>query len=366
MRKIILAAFIGLVSVGLVYGLAYAAVTGECVNCHTMHNSQGGTGMELATFETGPFEALLRGSCLGCHTGINDGTNTTPYVFSTTEPTYGTDGTTGNTLAGGNFYWADTDATTGHNVPGLGSTESLTAPPGYDGGRADAQGNIPGGGTWSGSVTCAGANGCHGTHVSGQDDMAGVRGAHHTNVGGSLTTADSVANSYRFLIGIHGYEDSDWEYQPTASAHNQYKGVARTGNVSDTSTISWLCGECHGEFHTYATDVGSSSPWLRHPTDLSLNDVTGTEYESYNNATDPTSAPYSVAAPVASTDVSAVLSTVDVSKGAGTDNAIVTCISCHRAHGTPYSDLLRWDYSAIVAGGGGGNIGCFICHTTKD
>ena len=110
---------------------------------------------------------------------------------------------------------------------------------------------------WSGQVTCAGANGCHGTHVALQDDNAGIRGGHHANATGSLTTATTVGNSYRFLIGIHGYEDSDYEYHPTASAHNQYKGVARTGaDLTDKTTISWSCGECHGKFHTEAADVG--------------------------------------------------------------------------------------------------------------
>jgi len=142
--------------------------------------------------------------------------------------------------------------------------------------------------------------------------------------------------------------------------------VARTGEVSDTSTISWLCGECHGEYHTETTDVGTASPWLRHPTDLSLNDVTGTEYASYNAAADSAAAPYSVIAPVASTDVSAILSTVNVTKAAEDDEAIVTCLSCHRAHGSPNSSLLRWEYTMDAGSGVGANTGCFICHTTKD
>ena len=111
-----------------------------------------------------------------------------------------------------------------------------------------------------------------------------------------------------------------------------------------------------------------ASPWLRHPTDFSLNDVSTTEYAAYNGAAVPGAASYSVVAPVGSVNVSAVLSQVDVTQGAATNNAIVTCISCHRAHGSPYSDLLRWQYDEthILAGGGEGNVGCFICHTTKD
>ena len=47
------------------------------------------------------------------------------------------------------------------------------------------------------------------------------------------------------------------------------------------------------------------------------------------------------------------------------DDAIVLCISCHRAHGTPYADILRWDYSSCTAGNPNANCGCFACHTSK-
>ncbi|TSA13704.1 MAG: hypothetical protein D4R73_00455 [Deltaproteobacteria bacterium] len=45
---------------------------------------------------------------------------------------------------------------------------------------------------------------------------------------------------------------------------------------------------------------------------------------------------------------------------------IVTCLSCHRAHASAYPDILRWDYSTMIANGGSLSTGCFVCHTTKD
>ena len=45
--------------------------------------------------------------------------------------------------------------------------------------------------------------------------------------------------------------------------------------------------------------------------------------------------------------------------------AIVLCISCHRAHATPYADILRWDYSSCTAGNQNDDCGCFACHTSK-
>lgn len=46
---------------------------------------------------------------------------------------------------------------------------------------------------------------------------------------------------------------------------------------------------------------------------------------------------------------------------------MVFCLSCHRAHGSPYPDMLRFDYSEMQAGGGGATgTGCFKCHSAKD
>jgi predicted CXXCH cytochrome family protein len=54
-------------------------------------------------------------------------------------------------------------------------------------------------------------------------------------------------------------------------------------------------------------------------------------------------------------------------------DAIVTCISCHRAHGSQYDDLLRWDYTQCIANENVAaddtitpDCGCFYCHRDKD
>ena len=91
------------------------------------------------------------------------------------------------------------------------------------------------------------------------------------------------------------------------------------------------------------------------------------EYGSYNGVTNA----YSVEAPVADNTLVIGVKTALRSQVLQTDgDAIVTCISCHRAHGSPYPDLLRWDYNTdtdvMSAGNSAGNVGCFICHTTKD
>ena len=342
---------------GLNSALAAIPAGLPCSDCHTMHNSQDGASM----VSEGPQDALLNNDCIGCHSGQNSGGDT-PYVFNTsTAPDYGFTGTEGgtNTLAGGNFYWvvqADGDAA-GHNVSGLALADAtLTVPPGFGSGLAAADGTLVGnGGGWPGGTqaTCAGVYGCHGSHDQTSAAQA-VHGGHHSLASGALVPGGSptAANSYRMLVGIAGYEDPDWEYQPTPTAHNQYKGVDGPGGT-DTSTISYLCAQCHGQFHQNGQ---TSSPWLRHPTDYDMANSSRAEYDAYNGGSG-TDNVYSVIAPVASASIDSVLGTV--TPATADDDTLVTCISCHRAHGTPYYKLMRWDY----AGGTGGD--CAICHTSK-
>lgn len=376
-------------------GPAFAKVAGPCSDCHTMHNSQ--NGVVWPGNDDGPFRALTTGGCVGCHTGTNDGTidNNIPFVMSTAEPTYGPDyaanGTysnSGNTLAGGNFYWVasaggGTD-NLGHNV----ETDSLSnadaaigqTPPGF----VSGWGTSGIGATWaSNQLTCAGTYGCHGSHTYA-DDFADISGAHHADDTGGITGA-TVGLSYRFLYKILGKEmntvGNAWEYQPTPTAHNQYKGYDRTdataiptlGSTTGGNTISFSCGECHGDYHSGA-DVAYSNPiaadpWLRHPSDYDMgNTLAGAEYYDYYGTDGTTRWAYNVVAPVASANVASVISAVNPITN--DDTAIVTCLSCHRAHGSPYADLLRWDYQYMQAGtqtpAGWNNKGCFACHTTKD
>ena len=259
-----------------------ASVHGQCSNCHTMHNSQNGQPMNYnGSYTTAPNPggsatpnaALLRGNCLACHTGTNAGaTDKPPYVYSLSDPT-------GYTLAGGNFWWCvngggggvgDTVAGGGHNVDLLGAPPSpftvAPLPPGFQ-----VSVTLPNGGigpdSWpSGQpLTCAGVYGCHGDRtVSG--NLAAISGAHHNDatgeIDGSTTGATTVGGSYRFLLGIYGYEDSNWELSPTYSAHNEYYGYDRnseTTNVTDKHTISYFCAECHGNFHNGSGNISSSS-----------------------------------------------------------------------------------------------------------
>jgi len=380
---------------------SWSAVTGQCSDCHTMHNSQDGVSV-VATLG----RSLTKGDCVGCHTGDNGvDPGNIPYVTNSSVE-YGPDydgsgalvnasGT--NSLAGGSFSTMAGNDSYGHNVVGISGQDSTLGqtPPGWiastfpanDGGGTDPVGDINGGvATWSTQLTCAGTNGCHGSHTN-PDDFADIRGSHHGD--DDVIDGTTVAKSYRFLRGILGLEDDDWEFSVSETDHNQYYGVNRTSTatpVTDSQTISYLCAECHGLFHSNdGTTAGSGiihngtvidnvNPWLRHPTDFALLSTdSGSEYRSYA-AADGTlassagiTAAYNYIAPLASEVVTSVISN-PFSGGVANPSDVVTCLSCHRAHGSAYGDMLRWDYTAMVASTSSGfdNKGCFACHTTKD
>ncbi len=352
-----------LISFLLIYKQACSKVSGHCSDCHTMHYSQ--SGQVLATWgKGGPFKALLIGDCVFCHTGTNDGTNKTPYVYSKSEPTY-TFGGNRNTLAGGNFYWVTSNNNYGHNVAGIANSDTLSEPPGWDSSYGR---NIT---SWSGQqITCAGKYGCHGDPDK-SDPVEAILGAHHNNINCNATdpnnncTGTEVWNSYRFLLGIKGTEDPNWELTLSKDDHNGYYAIDNpTGGTSNEGSINYLCGECHGKFHS---DTGSgSSPWLRHPTDYDMNHVSSKEYGDYPNISVfnntlgvSATGDYFADVPVGTEDGSIVSNVWNEGKG-----AIVLCVSCHRAHATPYDDILRWNYRGWPNGNDTQN-GCLACHTTK-
>jgi hypothetical protein len=362
MRKIILGFIIILFSLALVVDYANASL--RCADCHTMHNSQNGVPVatdDSGAFTTTPHGNLLISTCIGCHRGTtqSNGSASIPIIYSSSAPT----ALFTNTYAGGNFKWADTADGAyypyGHNVKGLSPAADNTAmypPPGYGGTIT----------TWTASeqLTCAGTYGCHGNRGADgltTDDYEATKGAHHADD----TTIDglTVGTSFRFLLGVLGTEmntaPNKWAYNMGNDTHNEYKGLTTPApNVSDTSpgtggSISGLCAECHGNFHSQpdrATATGTTSPWLRHPTDILLN--TGGEVTDYNTPDDT----YNIVTPVARQSPSTPSSTVTESSD------VVMCLSCHVAHASPYKDLLRFAYDDAMTITGGS---CLTCHTAK-
>lgn len=355
----------------LLPSIVEAKVGGLCVYCHTMHNSQAGMSMAFeldltkpnaTKSDTTPNNALLKTDCIGCHQGTNTGT-TAPFILDTRAggPDYGTTGTDGDTLAGGNFYWVSTGQDrTGHNVAGLASQDLKHT-------------NIPPGGSAlvGDQLTCAGINGCHGSELQSNQIIA-IRGGHHNNDMSAWNDGLSITTSYRFLDGIQGKEDSDYEYKPDSSHHNKYYGINSPGGTGNSGTISNHCARCHNNFHDNSSQISAgtlgNNVWIRHPTDFDMSNAKsqgsfdGSEYDYYNDTQNINPRPYSVISPVATKDkTTTVNATVYTSVGA--DDAIVMCLSCHRAHGSPFDGILRWNYKNWP---GTGVNGCAKCHTTKN
>lgn len=384
MRKVLLrgsvlimvAAFIAVFS-----GPVIAKVTGPCGNCHTMHNSQGGTSMITGyNAGSGPYGTLLRANgCLGCH-AANDGitwqgVGGAPIVYNTSAPNYGDSYNGVNQgLAGGNFYWVKTDDTKGHNVFYEEGDDNLTEAPGNTRCSDDSchqnfhkEFDGHGGKDGDGHASLAGRFGCTGCHMVSNDGA--LSGFHHAD-----DTADAVVDNsppgqgwYRFLSGhkkgdghgVSGIEDDEWQQNPTSSLHNEYLGKYEVGGNNSNSwslqnkTVTAFCCGCHGRFHVQE----SSGQWIRHPSDAVI--PNSGEYQYYTT--------YDPLAPVARPDLTGWTGpSSSVNENGAVAKDMVMCLSCHRPHGSPYPDMLRWDYDTMIAGGGSNSDGCFVCHTSKD
>ena len=333
-----------------------AKVTGLCSNCHTMHNSQGGSEMADYGQSSGVNPCLTLGDCLGCHASntiggdnvVNIG-DLVPQVWHNCE----TD------LAAGNFKYISTDIDAndnkGHNVFAIDQEGNgfMFPPPGDQHDTGITQ-------TGDTALTCAGKYGCHG-NPGEADETISMKGAHHAD--DSTIDGLSTGTSYRFLKGVLGLENPTTAWQNfDKNDHNEYKGATNQGTSSRTSpangTISGFCAECHGFYHgSLGTETGgAASPWLRHPTDFVLPSTISKEYQYYNEGTGGTAAAdYSMLAPLARPNLATITSTSKINPG--TD--IIMCLSCHGAHATKYYKLMRWDNQANMSG-------CVICHTSKN
>jgi len=354
-KTLFLTILVGTVALIAVFPLtAMAAVKGVCSNCHTMHNSQGTdpmawdeNGDPLATAQS----ALLRSTCLGCHTTSDAeplavpplGSSEYPFVMSTGDGNFTDD----NCLAGG-FFSPLTVGNQDDNGDNNHTLRTQKLPAGYA--NDEALGDWYEGDTETDGLGCAGSNGCHGVH-NVVDDMEAISGGHHADsliyrmlyVGNDMTS-DGVLGT-----GASDYEEDLIATPDLADPHNIYSAGPQDPSISE------LCAICHGNFHNeFGTvdDAGSASPWLRHPTDV---DIPG-GWHIGNEGIALTASDFK-------------------NNPVGYDNANdagqrrVTCLSCHRAHGTENMDLLRWGYSGddatqtqIAGVNSGVTYGCLGCH----
>jgi hypothetical protein len=330
-----------------------------------MHNSEEGSPVAFTRDSSGqkvvrslPLVNLLKTDCIGCHsdpgaeTIVDNGGSTVPIVLNLIEPTYPPDGSSTSALAGGNFHWLLNGDAYGHNVFGVAG-EDLRFPPTQS----------PGGAVRTGDCVH-----CHGTLSSPQSGCEGCHVAeHHAGSADVVTGRDS--GWYRFLgsvmqrddqleptpEGVIGIEAPDWEQRPLVDRHNTYQGSSGPYvSYLDSGSISQKCVGCHGQFHKETT---ANSTWIRHPVDVAIPD--SGEFIGLNN--------YNPLVPVARPNISSEdAAFANVNRGSD----LVSCISCHRPHGSPYPAMLRWAYRDWPGNDSHTGLsalnGCAVCHTSKD
>lgn len=280
----------------------------RCSSCHTMHNSQNGqlvdpdspTGNAYLLKDSSPSD-----TCLGCHANYGQFFGGLGYG------------------PGGDFYWltksyssSSTGDSHGHNIvaPGRGIAQDATlatAP----GGDFDSQ--------------YLGCTSCHDPHGNQNFRILYGDGAGPKYDGGRYEFNNDApiafGNSRKTYPGSGGEE--------TNSQHTVYK-----------SGMSGWCGNCHAGFlsqgnanHVHKVDQGiGSSIAASYNAYISTDDLTGgdalTSYLQF----------------VPFEDLSATEDTVDPENYTAGPEATdqVMCLTCHRAHASPFADVARWDMTA--------------------
>lgn len=413
------------VSLGANSAFAVHAGSGQlvCGQCHTMHNSQGDT-----TFVATPQAKLLRAGgctthelCLSCHSngGSGDTTYTNdvgaavrpPKVWNSSQTW--TDASDFNTGigAGGDFF--RTGSVTGAGVVTLGTgDDSTNYSLGYGHSLGSATVNPPGS-TGSAGVTCLTCTNCHDPH--GTKSQPSSAGATNTNVfrmlrtmpvgagatggtslGAGVTLNDAGASSVVSYVGAASQSAAGnigqslsgenptaaghvWPVYKSSTEHNVYGAGASATGTGDAGVSGW-CSQCHDNWHEdiQAANNKSGSDWMRHPVDCDMNGSDNTDGCFGVSGSGVSIVDWGHYAAITSKQLPMQQATKpgagNFGGGAGQtysgdgSSDRVMCLSCHFAHGGPYYDALRFDYtSAVSAGSQNGKSvtsakGCQQCH----
>jgi hypothetical protein len=278
----------------------------HCNGCHTMHNSENNQLVDPDSPNGNPY-LLIDGTptdvCLSCHaTGSGEVWGDDPLNPPTEH-------------GAGNFcFVAEDNINDGHNgamnpIPGSYSVHNLIAP--SMGGVADpVNATSPGGDYPSTSLGCSS---CHDPH--GNEHFRMLYGIGHVEAGDYTFMApspDAVG------LNIHGAGESQ-------SNHTAYR-----------SGMSAWCGNCHGDFHDNSTQ-------LIHPSGSAMGASIAQTYNLYNGTVDQTGGSQATAY-LPQVAFEALGMTTD-STGGPTATSQVSCVTCHRAHGSSGPNIGRWDFN---------------------
>jgi len=374
----------------------------HCEACHTMHNSLGGTKFStasgftnLAQYQAGPY--LLQGAtpseaCLNCHEAGVGGGKSISTSNGLADTTQSANGKIAQFGPGGDFRWLTVKGQQfGHsiNAPDYYPTAAnLTVAPGATGAAYPAA-----------NLACSSCHDPHGKYRRTSDTSGtfATTGAPIWKSGsyGDAIPAGLAVGSYR-LLGGAGYAPksvgSTYAFvnaPPVVVAPSAYNlstqqlgGSVRVGYGSGMS--EW-CSNCHGKMHdgSYVSGATSQAEGFNvHPAGngAKLTAAIAGNYQTYvatgnMNGTAATSYNELVPFETGSTDYSAMkLLAASAAGGAaipaagqvGPDTTSnVMCLSCHRAHASGFSSMLRYaDTEFVTTDAAGNGTGATVYSTT--
>jgi predicted CXXCH cytochrome family protein len=331
------------------YGHAYAFHSGgvaECGGCHQMHNAPSSAFLLIATDASS--------TCLSCHEHAGD-TGPSSYHISTAAADLSPTAPPKQRTPGGDFAWLKrsyADTGIGYNEPGDRHGHNIVAADkGY---VADATNvTAPGGGAVLGSnLAC---NSCHDQHSSIRRLSATTWGRTGLPISGSGSYDNSVfvpgaaLGTYRLLRGggvagvsndtaVAGATFSSMFIAVAPSSYNRTEAASETRVAYGQNSGAW-CATCHPNMHSGAGNY--------HPVDQAV-DGLATNYNAYVSSgimtgtgnTFTSLVPFNENTTVYATLQSHAKNGTILSGPATTDQ--VSCESCHRAHASGFSEMVRW------------------------
>ncbi len=361
------------------FGNAYAFHSGgvaECEGCHSMHNSfEGSPNVTGRAFAAGTGPYLLKandqsGACLNCHAAADTGPSSYHIATLGVNPADST--TPVEATPGGDFAWLKKTLTItirkstliregerfGHNV--------IAADFGYV--ADDVVTAAPGGTYPAANLGCQSCHDPHGRYrrfADGSQQTTGLpifaSGSYNSSI--NPTAGVSAVGVYRILGGA-GYAPASYPTVPfttgapdavVASCYYRLElsgsAVSQTGIAYGQNMSEW-CANCHTDIlqNSYSSGVAGQ----RHPAGNSaqLTAAVVTAYNAYvsSGIMTNTGPSFSTLAPFENgTNNYAQLKSWAVTAASSnhpnaSTGANVACVSCHRAHASPFESALRFFY----------------------
>ena len=147
----------------------------------------------------------------------------------------------------------------------------------------------------------------------------GCLSCHDAHDNGNYRSLKKEINGYFTLVEVRG----DPNYQ-----ENFY-----------ISGINQFCGACHEKFYGQG-NLREGERWVRHPVGITISGANHADFDKWSRNKNR-------------------VTLVENPTGNANDvrSAQVFCLSCHRAHASPFGAAMRWDYRQTTTG-------CLECHSS--